>query len=123
VLTHPVVNCRVRSVAWTLDGTKIASASDDKTIKVWNAQMGQCVSTLSGHSDSVNAVSWRPDGTVLASGSVDKTIKLWDTQSGQVKWTLRGHRYTLFLCFGTNNLPNCVLFSSDWGGVTLRNGK
>jgi WD40 repeat protein len=45
VLTHLIANCRVRSVAWTPDGKKIASGSNDKTIKVWNAQTGQCVST------------------------------------------------------------------------------
>ena len=49
MLTHLIANGRVRSVAWNPDGTKIASASDDKTIKVWNAQTGQFASTLSGH--------------------------------------------------------------------------
>ena len=41
----------VMSVAWNNDGTKIASGGGDKTLKIWNAQTGQCVSTLSGHSD------------------------------------------------------------------------
>ncbi len=50
VLNHLTANGRVRSVAWNPDGTTIASGSDDKTIKLWNAQTGQCVSTLSGHS-------------------------------------------------------------------------
>ena len=47
MLTDFIANGRVRSVAWTPDDTKIASGSDDKTIKVWNAQTGQCVSTYS----------------------------------------------------------------------------
>jgi WD40 repeat protein len=51
VLTHLIANGRVRSVAWSPDGTKIASGSDDETVKVWNAQTGQCVSTLTGHSE------------------------------------------------------------------------
>jgi WD40 repeat protein len=50
VLNNLIENGRVRSVAWGPDGKNIASGSDDKTIKVWNAQTGQCVSTLSGHS-------------------------------------------------------------------------
>ena len=51
VLNHLFQNGRVRSVAWTRDGKNIASGSWDKTIKIWNAQTGQCVSTLTGHSD------------------------------------------------------------------------
>jgi WD40 repeat protein len=53
-----VENGRVRSVVWSPDGKNIASGSDDKTIKVWNAQTGQCVSTLSGHSGYVTASSY-----------------------------------------------------------------
>jgi WD40 repeat protein len=46
-----IENGRVRSVIWSPDGKNIASGSHDKTIKVWNTQTGQCVSTLTGHSD------------------------------------------------------------------------
>ncbi len=49
VLNHLIENGSVRSVAWTRDGKNIASGSNDKTIKIWNAQTGQCVSTLTGH--------------------------------------------------------------------------
>ena len=58
VLNHLFQNGRVSSVAWTRDGKNIASGSDDKTIKNWNAQTGQCVSTLTGHSRYVTAVSY-----------------------------------------------------------------
>ena len=57
VLNHLIGNGRVRSVAWSPDSKKIASGSNDKTIKVWNAQTGQCASTLIGHSGYVTAVS------------------------------------------------------------------
>jgi WD40 repeat protein len=46
------------SVVYSPDGTKIASASMDNTLKIWNAQTGQCVSTLIGHSGYVTAVSY-----------------------------------------------------------------
>jgi WD40 repeat protein len=51
VLNHLIGNGSVWSVAWGPDGKNIASGSRDKTIKLWNAQTGQCVSTLTGHSD------------------------------------------------------------------------
>jgi WD40 repeat protein len=58
VLNHVIGNGRIRSVDWGPDGTKIASGSDDKTLKIWNAKTGTCESTLSGHSRHVNPVSY-----------------------------------------------------------------
>jgi len=49
VLTHLIANGRVRSVTWSPDGTTLASGSEDKTIKLWNAQTGHCLWTLSAH--------------------------------------------------------------------------
>ncbi len=50
MLNHVIENGSVRSVGWSPDGNSVASGSSDKTIKVWNAKTGQCVSTLTGHS-------------------------------------------------------------------------
>ena len=68
----------VRAVAFSPDGTRLASGSDDKTVKVWDASTGEAVQTLQGHSGDVSAVTFSPDGTRLASGSYDKTVKVWD---------------------------------------------
>jgi WD40 repeat protein len=64
----------VNSVAWSPDGSQLASASDDNTVRIWDARTGQEVSKLQGHSSYVNSVSWSPDGSQLASASYDVTV-------------------------------------------------
>jgi WD40 repeat protein len=78
-------------VAWSPDGTRLASGSSDNTVKLWEPSSGRALNTLSGHDNSVNSVAWSPDGTRLASGSGDKTVKLWEPSSGRVLNTLAGH--------------------------------
>ena len=72
---------RVWSVCFSLDGKRIFSGSDDKTVKVWDAESGQEQLTRTGHSDSVNSVSFSPDGKRIVSGSSDNTVKVWDISS------------------------------------------
>ena len=86
----------VYSVAYSPDGTKIISGSYDKTIKIWDANTGECLKTLEGHSDWVNSVAYSPDGTKIISGSYDKTIKIWDANTGQCLKTLDGHKYSVW---------------------------
>ena len=66
----------VYAVAFSPDGNTIASASGDKTVKLWKRD-GTLLTTISGHSDRVSAVAFSPDGNTIASASWDKTVKLW----------------------------------------------
>ena len=74
----------VNSVSFSPDGSKIASASGDKTVKVWDLKRGKCLQTLEGHVRGVTSVSFSPEGTKAASASYDKTVKVWDVTSGSV---------------------------------------
>jgi WD40 repeat protein len=65
----------VGSVAFSPDGTMIASGCDD-TIKLWNLE-GRLLKTFFGHQGCVLSVAFSPDGTTIASGSDDTTIRLW----------------------------------------------
>jgi WD40 repeat protein len=89
----------VYSVCYSPDGTRLASASSDQTVKVWAAKSGAELLSLRGHASPNNgAVTYSPDGTRLAStsigiqdGRIQGEVKVWDARSGVELLTLRGH--------------------------------
>ena len=85
----------VNSVAYSHDGLRIASGSEDKCVRVWDAMSGARVATLQGHSESVRSVAYSPDGRYIASGSQDKSVKVWDATTGKCVATLEGHSYSV----------------------------
>ncbi|KAH6134154.1 hypothetical protein HBI68_251490 [Parastagonospora nodorum] len=100
----------ISAVVFSPDGKTVASGSNDKTVKRWDAGTGTEQHTLRGHLDVVSAVVFSPDGKTVASASWDKTVKLWDAGTGTEQHTLRGHSFWV----------RAVVFSPD--GKTVASG-
>jgi WD40 repeat protein len=93
----------IRSIAFSPDGKKIATASLDKTVKIWNSQSGQELAHLAGHVGGILCVSFSPDGKMIATASADRTAKLWDASTFRELATLEGHK----------DIVSSVTFSPD----------
>lgn len=79
----------VNSTTFSHDSKLLASASQDKTVRIWDTSSGKCLNTIKGHRDSVTSVVFSHDSKLLASGSQDKTAKIWETRNGQCLQTLK----------------------------------
>jgi WD40 repeat protein len=99
----------VRSVAFSSDGLRIVSGSDDKTVHIWDAISGTIQHTLEGHTDWLNSIAFSRDGLRIVSGSFDKTVRIWDAILGTVQHSLEGHTRPV----------SSVAFSSDGLRIVL----
>ncbi|MGP1414934.1 MAG: eIF2A-related protein [Treponema sp.] len=102
----------IESIAYSPDGKYIASGSSDGTIKIWEAETGRLLRTLTGHADDIYSVSYSPDGAYLASGSNDKTIRIWEVKTGACIKTLTGH--TSYVRSVTYSPDGAYLASGSW---------
>ncbi|CAN8068520.1 unnamed protein product [Agarophyton chilense] len=94
---------RVRCVAFSADGTRVVSGSDDRTVRVWSVSNGRQLSVLSGHEHWVKCVTLSADGTRVASGSDDRTVRVWSVRDGRQLGVLSGHE----------GWVRCVALSAD----------
>ncbi len=81
----------VTSVAWGPKGQFLASASEDKTIRIWHVPNDRLLHTLRGHRDAISSVAWSPDGQTLATSSWDSTIRLWTMEESRLPRSFQRH--------------------------------
>jgi WD40 repeat protein len=70
-------------VSFNHDGSILATAGEDGTVRLWNIAKREPLSTLTGHSRAVIGAAFSPIGSILASGSYDGTVRLWDAATGK----------------------------------------
>ncbi|BAU01130.1 Notchless protein-like protein [Vigna angularis] len=86
----------VNHVYFSPDGLWVASASFDKSVKLWNGTTGKFVAAFRGHVGPVYQISWSADSRLLLSGSRDSTLKVWDIRTRKLKQDLPGHSDEVF---------------------------
>ncbi len=94
----------ITSIVFGSDSQQIATASLDKTARVWDVQTGELLQTLQGHTEGIRSMILSPNKRKLATASKDKTARVWDVQTGELLQTLQGHTDIVFnMAFGPDS--------------------
>jgi WD40 repeat protein len=81
----------VFTAAYSPDGKRVVTASQDSTARIWEATTGALLIVLSGHADAVRSAAYSPDGQRIVTASADKTAHIWDARTGSQLAVLSGH--------------------------------
>ncbi|MEU3297503.1 hypothetical protein ABZ722_34905 [Streptomyces longwoodensis] len=73
----------VSALTFSPNGQTLATASDDRTVRLWDPATGRTRRILAGHHDGIDSVAFSPDGSLLATASDDRTVRLWDVATGR----------------------------------------
>jgi WD40 repeat protein len=107
-------------VAISSDNKSLASASGDKTVRLWDLATNKERAALQGHTESVLSIAFSPDGKILASaGGYDKSVKLWDLATGKERATLQGTEAVWSVAFS----PDGKTLASAGGTTTNAPGE
>jgi WD40 repeat protein len=94
---------KVRAVAFSSDGQYVASASGDRTLRLWSVSAGSLVRTFEGHEGECDGIAVSPDRQMIVSTGRDGTVRIWDSTTGALKKTIDRH----------SDAPDQIAFSSD----------
>lgn len=106
----------VFGVAFSPDGTQLASASADNSVRIWGVD-GRAIAIADGHRDPVFNVCFSPTGDLLASSSGDRTVRLWRGSSGTPVHTIKGHGDRIF---GLSFTPDGQILATACEEGTIR---
>lgn len=79
----------IYDLAFSADGERLASASQDNTARIWNVATGETLHVLKGHEAAVHGIAWSPDGKQIFTGSLDKTARIWSSITGESTAVMR----------------------------------
>ncbi|KAK6190723.1 hypothetical protein SNE40_002524 [Patella caerulea] len=86
----------INEVQFSPDTRLVASASFDKSVKLWDGRTGKFLASLRGHVNRVYQVAWSADSRLICSGSSDSTLKVWDVDNKKLLFDLPGHADEVF---------------------------
>jgi WD40 repeat protein/serine/threonine protein kinase len=103
----------VTRARYSPDGRLVATASADRTVRIWDAASGATLRVLRGHAERVNGVAFSPDSRRVVSASGDATLRVWDVATGDVVTELRGHQGPVFGCAFDRDGGRVLSWSQD----------
>lgn len=107
-------------IAWSPDGRMLASPSEDRTIRLWDTETGDCLRILEGHNAGVLSANFGNTSDIVASAGHDDAVILWNVKSGTPIHQLKGHGGVAFcVAFDSSSAPETLVSAGGDGGAKI----